>query len=342
MHMRVGMAGLAALYWPLTLGKGLKCTPDVAFVAATALGEREETLRATLGMSAQEYAERFGVRLYRTAEDMVKAEMLDTLVLIAPHSQHAHWVERLAPLDVRFFIPKTFATTMADAARIVACAERYHTQIAVGPSARFLPPFMAVKTALDEGRIGEPFALRLCHHHGTIDVFSEHDWYRDAAEGGPELSLGWYGIDLILHFLGQDVERISAEYGNFTTPDSPFMDYGRINLRMGNGTLAAFDMLFCNRFAYPSWQLEIVGTQGAISIHRTEQPGTQTVVRLERAQGQEFLPVPTQSPGWELFWVDDFLHARKPALDATQAAWITELSLAARQSAQSGQVISIS
>jgi 1,5-anhydro-D-fructose reductase (1,5-anhydro-D-mannitol-forming) len=336
--MKVGMAGLAALYWPMTLGKGLQARPEVAFVAAATLGVSDDAIQQTLGITPAAYAERFNVKLYESAEEMITAEGLDTVVLITRHTEHAAWVERLATLGVRLFIPKTFATTLADAQRIAQVQEQLGTTIAVGPSARFLPPFVAVKQALDEGRIGQPFALRLCHHHGTIDAFQPHDWYRDPAEGGPELSLGWYGIDLILHLMGQSVESVYAQYGNYTSPASPFMDCGRIELRLAGGALAAFDMYFCNRFAYPAWQLEILGPHGAISLHRTV-GGTQTVVGVDSAAGYEPLPLPAQTPNWELFWVDDFLLGRPPAIDAVQAALITRISLAARAAAQRGQAV---
>jgi predicted dehydrogenase len=339
MNMRVGMAGLAALYWPMTLGKQLKARADVHFLAAATLGADDATLLQTLGIPAQEYANTFQVNLYTSAEEMIAAEQLDTVVLNTPHSQHATWVERLAPLGVNFFIPKTFATTAEDAERIVQAQNHHGVQVAVGPSARFLPPMMAVKQAIDEGRIGKPFAMRLCHHHGVIDVFKPQDWYRQPQEGGPELSLGWYGIDLILHFMGDAVKTIHAEYGNFTSPASPFMDCGRMMLQMGAGGLAAFDMYFCNRFTYPSWQLEVVGPGGVLSIHRSSEGGNKTVVSLDNADGYQQLAVPTHTPGWELFWVDDFLQRRKPSIDAQEAALITGLSLAARQSAQTGEPV---
>jgi predicted dehydrogenase len=337
--MRVGMAGLAALYWPLTLGKQLRSRRDVDFSAVATLGVDDAVLRQTLGRSALDYGSTFHVRLYRDAEEMIAAEQLDTVVLITRHSEHAAWVERLAPLGVNLFIPKTFATTAADAERIVQAQERYGIQLAVGPSARFLPPFLAVKAAIDAGRIGQPFAMRLCHHHGVIDVFHPQDWYRDTAEGGPELSLGWYGIDLILHLMGGAVQNVFADYGNFTSPASPFMDCGRMVLRLDGRRIASFDMYFCNRFAYPSWQLEIVGPDGVLSIHRTTDGETQTVVALDSANGHDILPLVAQTPGWEMFWVDDFLQGRASAIDAQQAALITQISLAARQSAQTGQVV---
>lgn len=339
--MRVGMVGLAALYWPVAIGNGLRGREGVEFLGAAMLDASRADIEETLGMSAVEYAERFNVKLYHRAEEMVGNERLDTVVLATRHTEHAVWAERMAELGVDIFIPKTFATTIADAERIVQAQERYGVKIGVGPSARYLPPMMAAKDAVDRGLIGEPFAIRICHHHGTLDVFHENDWYRDPEEGGPELSLAWYGIDLILHFMGDSVETVFAEYGNFTTPDSPFMDCGRILMRMGRGGLASFDMYFCSRVPYPSWQMEIVGPEGVVSIHRVEGDSAGTVVSLDSARGYETLPLPDQTPGWETFWIEDFRRGRQPAISAEVAKLITEISLVARDSASQGRPLTL-
>lgn len=334
--MRAGLVGLAGLYWPIALGRALHEHPGVHFTAAATLGVEDHAIQEMLGITPAEYAARFGVKLYTDAEAMVRQEQLDTAVIVTRHSGHAHWAERMAALGTDIFIPKTFTTTLADAQRIMAAEQRHGVKIAVGPSARFLPPMVAVKQALDAGRIGRPFAMRLCHHHGVIDVFHPHDWYRDPQEGGPELSLGWYGIDLVLYLMQDSVHSVSAHYANYTSPDSPFMDCGRMELRLAAGGMAAFDMYFCNRVAYPGWQLEIVGPGGVLSIHRAAADATSVVVGLNGPQGYEQLALPEGGPSWESFWIDDFLTGRAPALSASTAALITEIALAARQSAVNG------
>jgi len=200
---------------------------------------------------------------------------------------------------------------------------------------------VAAHDAIAQGLIGEPFSVRICHHHGTIDVFGQGDWYRDPQEGGPELSLGWYGIDLALHLMQDTVQTVSAAYGNYTSPDSPFMDCGRMVMRMGRGGVASFDMYFCNRVPYPSWQLEIVGPKGVISVHRTEGSSSRTVVSLDGDGGYRSLPVPDRTPGWETFWIDDLLAGREPALSAEVAKQITQISLAARDSAHTGRPVAL-
>jgi predicted dehydrogenase len=339
--MRIGIAGLNGLYWPMSIGNGLSGKPGVEFLAAATLGESGTAIKESLGLSPAEYVAKYNLRLYDQAEDMVKSEKLDTVAIVTRHTAHADWVERLAKLGVNIYLPKTFATTLADAGRIVEAEKQNRIRIAVGPSARYLPAMVSVKQALEMGLIGQPFALRICHHHGTIDGFHANDWYRDPQEGGPELSLAWYGIDLVQHLMGDKVKTVFAKYGNYTTPDSPFMDCGRIVMEMVGGGVASFDMYFCNRVAYPSWQLEVVGPKGVISLHRTEGESARTVVSLDGVDGYQLLPVPQETPHWEMFWVDELLQGKNLSVTAEYAQQVTLISLAARDSARRGEVVAL-
>jgi predicted dehydrogenase len=219
----------------------------------------------------------------------------------------------------------------------VRAGKKYGIKIAVGPSARFLPVFCAAKKALDSGKIGRPFSLQVTHHHGVIDVFHKNDFYRNAKEGGPELSLGWYVIDLVLYFLGQPVKSLSAAYGNYTSPASPFMDCGRIVMRMQDDALASCNMYFCNRVPYPAWEMEILGTKGAIMVRHPV--GGNPTVTLHIAKGVENVPLPGKTPNWEVFWVDYFMKNKKLELNAEYGRELTRLSLAARDAARKQRLV---
>lgn len=338
--MRIGMVGLASLYWPVCIGNGLIKKEGVDFVAAATLGEKKEYIKDVMGMLPEEYAEKYKIKLYTDADEMVKNEKLDAVVLGVSHTQHAHWAEQMAKLGMNVYIPKTFATTDADAKKMVELETKYGINIASGPSAKFLPVFDAAKKALDTDIIGKPFSIRVCHHHGVIDCFHKNDWYRNAEEGGPELSLAWYGIDLILGMYDQKpIKSVFASYGNYTTPDSPFMDCGRIEIRMEDGAMASFDMYFCNRVSYPSWQLEILGTKGVISIHRMPGKPGGVVLAADTSEGYRVLEIPETGIDWEMAWLDDFLAGRKHQISAAYSAYLTHISLAAKESAEKGCVV---
>lgn len=331
--MRVGIAGLACLYWPVCIGQGFAARPGVDFVAAATMGEDAGLIADCLGISPERYAADFGIRMYLDAVEMVHAERLDLVALCVPHSRHAALAGELAPLGVDLFVPKTFATTLEDCRRMVSLEREWGIRILSGPGARYLPVMMAVKEALSSGVIGRPFSVRACHHHGVLDPFHPRDWYRRPEEGGPELSLGWYGVDLMIGLLDTEPVRLFASYGNFTTPDSPFMDCGRIEMRMESGVQASFDMYFCNRAPYPSWQLEIAGTGGLLSLHRDPADSRRVVLAADTPEGYRLLEFDESGPDWEMEWLDSLLAGRPYAIDAGCAAELTTTTLAARASA---------
>jgi len=338
--LKVGMAGLTSLYWPIALARGLSKAKEAKLVAAATLRSPEKAVREHLGMTPEAYAGQFGLTLYRDAEEMIRREKLDAVVLCVPHSQHAAWTERLACLGVDIYITKSFATTLSDARRIVQSGKAHHVNIACGPSDRYQPAILAAKAAIDRGLIGVPFALRLAHHHGTIEGFHKNDWYRRKKEGGPELSLGWYVIDLAMHLTGSRVRNVYALYSNFTTPESPFMDCGKMVLSMRSGAMVSCDMYFCNRFPYPVWEMEIVGPRGAVVVHDEPASPGKTIAALHTAKGVKALPLPAHPQDRETAWVEGFRKGVPAVVPAEEAMEITRISLAALDSARSGKPVS--
>jgi UDP-N-acetylglucosamine 3-dehydrogenase len=332
----IGLVGITALYWPLAMAQGLQKHPSGRLRAFCTLGDSTPEIQHHLGLTPNAFATKFDLKQYAGWEEMLAREKLQALIICTRHTEHAAMVERLAPYGIDLYVLKSFATTLEDCRRIVAAGRKYRIKIAVGPSGRFIPALAAAKQALP--RIGAPFSMRLCHHHGVIDVFQPRDWYRDPAEGGPELSLAWYIIDLIRHFMGQPVERVAAEYGNFNSPRSPYMDCGKLLLRFKDGAQASADMYFCNRVPYPSWEMEIMGPRGVITVRES---GPELSAGIRTSRGYQPLAVHRCLPSWELFWVDEFRRKRKPSINAEEAAEITRLSLAARQAAHTGKWVSL-
>ena len=339
--MNIGLVGICALYWPHAMARGLAAIRGARLAAFATLGTPDRTIKDHLGMTSGQYAGKYNIKKYISVEDMLKGEKLDALILCTRHTEHAAWVKRLAGYGKPLYVLKTFATSMADANRMVRLARKHRLTIATGPSGRFLAPIAAAKKAVDAGKIGKPFSMRLMHHHGVIDGFGKKDWYRDKKEGGPEFSLGWYVLDLVLYFLGRGVNRITADYGNFTSPGSPFMDCGKLLVGFKNGTQASVDMYFCNRAGYPSWEMEVVGTNGVVSVKQQGDDPGKVQVKLFNRKGCTILPVPARAVNWELFWVHDLMKNRKPALDAEYGALLTRLSLAARKSAAEKRTVRV-
>jgi predicted dehydrogenase len=127
-------------------------------------------------------------------------------------------------------------------------------------------------------------------------------------------------------------------YNNYNSPSSPFMDFGKLVFEMKNGT-ASCDMYFCNDFAYPSWELEVTGPKGVITVRQSGNKPGDSALTLYSKKGMKFLPVPKRVPDWEAFWVNDFRKKRTPAVTAQDALEITQLSLLARESARTNRIV---
>jgi hypothetical protein len=100
-------------------------------------------------------------------------------------------------------------------------------------------------------------------------------------------------------------------------------------------------MLFCNHFRYPSWQVEIVGPKGMLSLRPHENNPGKSDISLDNSEGHVSLFPLERNPDWEMFWVDELLQGQIPSITAEYARYVTLLTLAARDSSTEGKVVAI-
>jgi predicted dehydrogenase len=172
--------------------------------------------------------------------------------------------------------------------------------------------------------------LRALHQHGSIDAFGPDDWYRRPEEGGPELSLMWYAADALCWFAGSPVTRVYAEYDNFASPDSPFMDNGKAILRFANRAIGSVDIYFGVRgFRMPSWEIEVVGTQGAL---RTQQSSYEGVLFGEAGPRSFYRNQNDALLAEVQAWLACCREGKEPEVTVEHARHIVEVAVACRRS----------
>jgi len=343
MSLRIGMCGLATMFWPVALARNLQAIEEADLRGVATMGASDEEIDATARATRDGYAKEFGVRVYDELEEMIDAEELDVVAVCTRHTLHADHVERAAAKGAGVYICKTMATTVEDARRIVAAGERNGVRIAVGPGGRLQPQHLLARELIESGRIGRPITLRISHNHGTMAAFGPGDWYRLHEEGGPELSLGWYVVDVLRGVLPGRIASVYAQYENFKTPDSPFMDQGKVILRYADGAIASCDMYFSNEFPFPTYDLEVIGTAGALRMHTSAQPDGVPAALLYGADGVQQLDV-AEGDLWTAdtaAWVKAFVEDTPFPIDAEEGCAITEISLACWQSAREGRAVEL-
>jgi predicted dehydrogenase len=337
--VRVGIVGLASRYWPEAFARCAGRIREVELRGAADLGRTAAEVQATLGMDAPAFAGRFGVTLYREPREMIGQEGLQAVFVCAEHTAQAELVEEVAGAGAHVYVAKPMTTTLEGADRIVRAVRRAGVVASTGNTERFDGALREAHRLVQAGAIGEPLLVRALHQHGSIDAFGPQDWYRRPEQGGPELSLLWYAADVLCWFAGAAVTRVYAEYDNFASPDSPFMDNGKAILRFANRAMGSADVYFSVRgFRMPSWEIEVVGRSGALRTQQSAYEGTLFAPdgprAFYRSQGDALL-AEVQA------WVDCCREGREPEVTVEHARHVIEVALACRQSHQQRRAVEL-
>ena len=339
MRIRTGIVGLQSVFWPHAFANCLNSISEAELVACTSMGLDPNLISISLGKTPEEYAAQYDVRLYCDPTEMIQKEDLDAVCICAKHTEIANFVEQVAPLEVDIYIAKPMATTLEAADRIVKAVRNNNVIATSGTTERFDGGIREAYQRFKSGAIGELISIRALHQHGDIGSFPKGDWYWDEEQGGPELSLVWYAADIVRWFADSEVARVYAEYDNYLSENSPFMDNGKIILRFENRVMGSIDIYFSVRgFQFPYFEIELVGTTGAIRTQQSVYEGTlftsDGVSNFYRTQNNILLDEMKH-------WVQCCLNKTEPELTIEDARRVIELCLATRQSAKTQMPIEL-
>ena len=275
MGIRAGIVGLQSVYWPNAFANCLSVIPSADLVACADLDYAPDLILISLGKTPTEYAAAYDLQLYHDPVEMIQEEELDAVCICTKNTEAVRLVEQVAPLGVDIYIAKPMATTTEAAERIVKTVREHGVIATSGTTERFDGGIREAYQQFTNGAIGELISIRALHQHGNINSFPYYDWYWEEAQGGPELSLIWYAADVVRWFASSEVTRVYAEYDNYLSDRSPFMDNGKIILRFENRVMGSIDIYFSvDGFRLPAYEVELVGTAGAIRTQQSVYEGT--------------------------------------------------------------------
>lgn len=330
--IRIGIVGLQSVYWPNAFANCLKAISHAQLVACADLGYDPKLISVSLGKTPAEYATAYKLQLYHDPVEMIQKEGLEAVCICAKNTEAVNLVELVAPLEVDIYIAKPMATTVEAAERIVKAVRENGVIATSGTTERFDGGIREAYQRFKNGAIGELISIRALHQHGNINSFPNDDWYWEKAQGGPELSLIWYAADVVRWFASSEVTRVYAEYDNYLSDQSPFMDNGKILLRFENRVMGSIDIYFSvDGFRLPAYEVELVGTTGAIRTQQSVYEGTlftkDGINNFYRFQNNNLLDEIAH-------WVQCCQNKTEPDLTIEDAQRVIELCLACRQSAQ--------
>ena len=314
---------------------------DVAGAGIVAICDRDPARLKAMG-------EMFGIAArYQDASRMFAEQKLDFVDIATTPPSHRALVELAVAQRVPVICQKPFAPTMADAEAMVAVASEAGVPLMVHENFRWQTPILAVRRAIDSGRIGQPF-------WGRISFRSNYDVY----SGQPYLATGERFIieDLGIHildvsrFLLGDVGRIDARIQRIN-PAIRGEDVATMLLDHIGGAVSVVDCSYASRLAkepFPESFIEIDGSEGSI---RLSQHYRLTVTGADGTIEQDVAPplLPWASRPWhniqesvfniQQHWVDALRAGREPDTSGRDNLRTLALVHAAYDSAASGQSV---
>ena len=106
----------------------------------------------------QDAIHRFGVadnQVFDNVDACLERSKPDFVILCPATARHAEYVERIAPYKVHLLVEKPFASSVAEADRMIAAAQQAGVRMAINWPLRWVASHATAYRLLQEGRIGE-------------------------------------------------------------------------------------------------------------------------------------------------------------------------------------------
>jgi myo-inositol 2-dehydrogenase/D-chiro-inositol 1-dehydrogenase len=280
-----------------------------------------------------------GVKVYGSAEEAFRDPGSQAMVIATPGDTHADLTERALAAGKHVFVEKPLAGTLADAERIMKCADRHAGQVLqVGFCERFNPNYLEAKRAVTEGRLGPLRAL----HTSRVAPWSL---------GNPAWELGVldtavHNLDLILWLKQQEPVTVRA-WGTNVYPESSLPDSVTTVMTFSDGAMAVDHIAWLQDDGYPLNQcarsrMLLQGRAGYFEVDLTRRPSAVRTADGYREIDSVILGAP-EYPGCLKLQFEYFLRSIEegtPVLAPAEDAFRAErVCLAALESLKSGREV---
>ena len=304
---------------------------------------------------AQEQADKYGGKVYDTAEALLADPEIDAVSICAANYAHAELSIQALNAGKHVLCEKPMATTLADCEAMVECAKKNGKFLMIGHNQRLAKAHMEAKRLIDEGLIGDIITFRTSFGHGGPETWAikpgKDTWFFDKSKAamGAMADLGIHKTDLIQFLLGQKVVRSTAR---LATLDKRGADEELIGVddnavciyEMADGTLGTMTASW-TYYAAEDNSTVLYGTKGEMRIY--DDPAHSIVVKLadgtvETYDVEQIQTNDNQTKSGVIdLWVDCLKNNRAPEISGESALYAMRAVFASIESSQTGKTVEI-
>lgn len=304
---------------------------------------------------AEEQAEKYGGKVYDTAEELLADKSIDAVSICAANYAHAELSIKAMEAGKHVLCEKPMATTLADCEAMVECAKRTGKFLMIGHNQRLAKAHVEAKRLIGQGLIGDIITFRTTFGHGGPETWAinpgKNVWFFDKKKAamGAMADLGVHKTDLIQFLTGQRVVRTTAR---LVTLDKRGEDGELIGVddnavciyEMSGG---AFGTMTASWTYYGAEDNSTVlyGTKGIMRIY--DDPNHSIVVKLSDGEEQVYDVEQIQTndnqtkSGVIDLWVECLKNNTPPEISGESALYAMRAVFASIESSQTGRAVEI-
>ena len=233
---------------------------------------------------ALELGEKYSASSYNSIDELLANEKdLDIISVCSPNGMHAEHSIKSLNAGFHVLCEKPMAINVYDCGEMIKAAERNNKRLFAIKQNRFNPPVAAVKSAIDEGKLGKIYSIQLSCFWNRNEDYYKNSWKgTNNLDGGTLYTQFSHFIDLLYWIVG-DVKYAYAITGNFAHQNViEFEDTGVVALEFYNGTIGTINYTVNSFGKNMEGSLTIFGEKGTVKI------GGQYLNELEYQNIQDF------------------------------------------------------
>lgn len=159
---------------------------------------------------AQTQAEKFNIPKAMTTDELIADPDIELVLSLTIPTVHARIAKQTLRAGKVAYGEKPFATTREDGQSILDTAKQTGLLVGCAPDTFLGAGIQTVREAIDDGRIGTPFAARCGFASPGPDIWHPDPGFFFQPGGGPVLDMGPYYLTTLVSTLGP-IKRVSAK-----------------------------------------------------------------------------------------------------------------------------------
>lgn len=239
--------------------KAVSANPDATLVAvADAFPE-----------SAQKLIDIYGGEI-RSIDDIALASDIDAVLICTPTNTHADLIEKFARSEKAIFCEKPIDLSVDRVKSCLQIVSQENAILMIGFNRRFDPHFLALKAAIDEGRIGEIEMINIISRDPGAPPA---DYIK--VSGGIFKDMTIHDFDMARFLLGEEIETIVASASVLVDPEIGALgDYDSANVILTTASGKQCSISNSRRASYGYDQrIEVHGSLGMVSAENQREFG---------------------------------------------------------------------